>query len=52
MITVDLLRDWLSSLRDDDELYIDAGGLTIRQIGRSYVYLEIGGEPEDEEGVT
>lgn len=42
-MTVRELKDWLKSLKDDDLVGIDEGGLAIQVQYNNDVYLEIGG---------
>ena len=42
------LRRWLDNLLDDDPVYIDDGGLTLRVAGQT-AYYEVGGHSEDDE---
>jgi hypothetical protein len=43
------IREWLDSLRDDQEVGVDEGGLCLEVVDAPEEYLEVGGLPEDEE---
>jgi hypothetical protein len=43
------IMDWLESLEDTDEVFIDDGGLCLSVIGNDDVYLEVGGYSFDDE---
>ena len=51
MLKIAVLRDWLQSIAADEgeEVAIDEGGLTLVVVGNSGVYIEVGGEPVDED---
>lgn len=50
-VTVEELKEWLSSLAGEDQVAIDDGGLALVLVDHEdEVYFEIGGVPEDEEG--
>ena len=43
------IREWLDSLKDDDQVFIDDGGLALMVVGITEPYLEVGGYSEDDE---
>ena len=45
MMTVEEIRNWLSTLPPDEGVWIDEGGLILVSDG---AYLEVGGEPDEE----
>ncbi len=49
MMRVYELREWLQSLDYRDNVAIDEGGLSLVLVGEPEVYIEIGGEPEEDE---
>ena len=50
-VAVAELRDWLSPLKDADQVALDDGGLALVLIDHEdEIYFEIGGVPDDEEG--
>ena len=50
MISAKTLRSWVNLLKDDEYVYIDEGGLTLYlDSDKEEVYLEVGGNPEEEE---
>ncbi len=42
------LLHWVSSLRDEDSVAVDDGGLALVVVGEESVYLEVGGIPEED----
>jgi hypothetical protein len=40
------LKNWVDSIRDEDDIAIDDGGLALVVVGEDDIYLEIGGAPE------
>lgn len=49
MILVKELKQWLDTLPEDDEVYIDENGTTLCAMLECDAYLEVGGDPVDEE---
>ena len=50
MIKAKTLRSWVKLLKDDEDVYIDEGGLTLYlDNDKEEVYLEVGGKPGEEE---
>ena len=49
MMEASEVQQWLSNLDPDDLVAIDEGGLTLIVVGRPDQYIEIGGEPDDDE---
>ncbi len=47
MLTKQELTQWLESISDEDGIYIDDAGLTL--CSESGAYIEVGGEPQDED---
>ena len=43
------LLDWLSTLPEDDEIYIDEGGSTLKSTKYPHAYYEVGGGPRDKD---
>lgn len=50
MIAVSELKAWVDSLGKNGVVFVDEGGLTLvaKAPQRDTVYLEVGGDPEDE----
>lgn len=48
MITKAELRGWLETLPDDELVYVEEGGLSLRAYASS-AYIEVGGNPDEEE---
>lgn len=48
MISAKALKDWAASLPDDDDVYIDEGGLALYNYTED-AFLEVGGKREEEE---
>jgi|WetSurMetagenome_2_1015567.scaffolds.fasta_scaffold194501_3 hypothetical protein len=44
-----VLRRWIESISDNQEIAIDDGGLTLIVVDNPKIYLEVGGIPEDTE---
>lgn len=55
MMTVKEVRRWLTTLRDDSDIAIDEGGLTLVEISagtqETGAYLEVGGIPDDQKEI-
>jgi hypothetical protein len=47
MISAKELKAFLETIGDDERVAIDEGGLTLEVVGRSSVYIEVGGLPLD-----
>ncbi len=47
MITKQEIQEWLDTLPADDTVGIDEGGLTL--VSSSGAYLEVGGEPDEDD---
>lgn len=48
-VTVDTLRSWLETLDGNSDVWIDEGGLTLKNIGQNYeAYIEVGGKRDDD----
>ncbi len=46
-MTAKMVKAWIeANVNDEEEIYIDEGGLTLRIVGVHDDYLEIGGEPD------
>jgi hypothetical protein len=46
------IREWLETLREDDLVGVDDGGLCLRVAGNPAIYCEIGGICEEDEDET
>ena len=42
------VKAWLDSLRDDDTVFVDEHGFTLKSMGDVEAYLEVGGLPDVE----
>ena len=48
MMSKDDIFDWLCTLPDGADVYVDGGGLTLRCTQEPAAYLEVGGNPEED----
>ena len=46
VMKIELLR-WVLTIPDDEEIFIDEDGLSLKATGRDEPYIEIGGEGDD-----
>lgn len=45
------VKSWLESIPGDADVAVDEGGLMLVLVSDPSIYIEVGGEPEDEEEV-
>lgn len=48
-MTVREIKEWLNTLRDDDVVGVDEGGLCLEVARDPETYCEIGGMPDEDE---